>query len=151
MFVAITAVPVTIQTLQGATTTWGVWFGLCWGAWGILWLLFFVLLVMQKPIAKFVGAVTVVVIAVDLGSNRRRREEKVAPETPSYRQRLGAIDIMQERISEQQLASEPPDVLLIPRLQPLGPFEYHRAALAIAKGREAVALMLPAIHASLSG
>ncbi|MGH6820488.1 MAG: patatin-like phospholipase family protein [Methylocella sp.] len=34
--------------------------------------------------------------------------------------------------------------------QPLGPFEYHRAALAIAKGRESVALMLPAIHASLA-
>ena len=60
LFVAITAVPVTIQTLQGATTTWGVWFGLCWGAWAILWALFFVLLVMQKPIAKFVGALTVI-------------------------------------------------------------------------------------------
>ena len=60
LFVAITAVPVTIQTLQGATTTWGVWFGLCWAAWGFLWFLFFLLLVMQKPIAKFVGAVTVI-------------------------------------------------------------------------------------------
>jgi putative amide transporter protein len=59
LFVAITAVPVTFQTLQSATTTWGYWFGLCWGAWGILWLLFFVLLVMQKPIAKFVGVVTI--------------------------------------------------------------------------------------------
>ena len=60
LFVAITAVPVTIQTLQGATTTWGYWFGLCWGAWGILWFLFFLLLVRKKPIAKFVGAVTVI-------------------------------------------------------------------------------------------
>lgn len=59
LFVAITAVPVTVQTLGAATTTWGVWLGLCWLAWGVLWFLFFVLLVMKKPIAKFVGAVTV--------------------------------------------------------------------------------------------
>jgi hypothetical protein len=58
LFVAITAVPVTIQTLQGAHSTWDVWFGLSWGAWGVLWLLYFVLLVMKKPIAKFVGALT---------------------------------------------------------------------------------------------
>jgi hypothetical protein len=64
---------------------------------------------------------------------------------------LGAIEIMQERTSEQRLATEPPDVVLIPRLPSLGPFEYHRAAAAIAEGREAVALMLPAIHASLAG
>jgi NTE family protein len=125
-----------------------------------------------------------VVIAVDLGSNRRRRfarEDAVAPDVPSYRRRLmtallrqtthesvvartrdlasrpsmidallGAIEIMQEQISERRLVTEPPDVLLIPRLQSLGPFEYHRAGLAIAEGREAVALMLPAIRASLA-
>lgn len=59
LFVAVTAVPVTIQTLQGADSTWGLWFGLNWGAWGLLWFLFFLLLVVKKPIAKFVGAVTV--------------------------------------------------------------------------------------------
>jgi len=59
LFVAITAVPVTIQTLSGATTPWGFWFGLCWAAWAVLWLLFFVLLVMKKPISRLVGTVTV--------------------------------------------------------------------------------------------
>lgn len=59
LFVAITAVPVTFQTLNGATTTWGIWFGLCWAAWAVLWFLYFVLLVGKKPIAKLVGAVTV--------------------------------------------------------------------------------------------
>jgi NTE family protein len=49
---------------------------------------------------------------------------------------LGAIDIMQERMAERRLASEPPDVLIVPRLEPFGPFEYHRAALAIAEGRK---------------
>ena len=59
LFVAITAVPVSIQTLQAATTLWGTWLGLCWAAWAVLWLLFFILLVMQKPIGRFVGMVTV--------------------------------------------------------------------------------------------
>ena len=59
LFVAITAVPVTIQTLSVATTTWGIWFGLCWAAWAVLWFLFFLLLVGKKPIAKLVGLVTV--------------------------------------------------------------------------------------------
>jgi hypothetical protein len=45
--------------LQGATSAWGVWFGLSWAAWGVLWFLFWVLLVLQKPIAKFVGGLTV--------------------------------------------------------------------------------------------
>ena len=62
---------------------------------------------------------------------------------------LGAIDIMQEGIAQRRLVSEPPDVLLTPQLGPFGPFEYHRAAVAIAEGREAVALMLAAIHAAL--
>ncbi|MCC6869433.1 MAG: AmiS/UreI family transporter [Burkholderiales bacterium] len=60
LFVAITAIPVTIETLQGATTTWGVWFGLSWGAWAILWFLFFLLLVAKKPIGKLTGIVTVI-------------------------------------------------------------------------------------------
>ena len=60
LFVAITAIPVTAQALHGAISTWDFWFALCWAAWGILWLLFFILLVIKKPIAKFVGAVTVV-------------------------------------------------------------------------------------------
>lgn len=59
LFVAITAVPVTIQTLQAANSTWDVWFGLSWGAWAILWFMFFLLLVRNKPIAKLTGAVTV--------------------------------------------------------------------------------------------
>ena len=37
LFVAITAIPVAIETLQTATTTWGTWFGLSWAAWAVLW------------------------------------------------------------------------------------------------------------------
>jgi NTE family protein len=62
---------------------------------------------------------------------------------------LGSIDIMQERMAERRLASEPADVLIVPRLEPFGPFEYHRAALAIAEGRDAVAAILPILRAAL--
>jgi AmiS/UreI family transporter len=33
LFVAITAVPVSVQTLLAAGSTWDIWFGLCWAAW----------------------------------------------------------------------------------------------------------------------
>lgn len=59
LFVAVTAVPVTLQAFAAAQSTWDVWFALSWGAWAVLWALFFVLLVLKKPIAKFVGGVTV--------------------------------------------------------------------------------------------
>jgi NTE family protein len=62
----------------------------------------------------------------------------------------GAIDVMQERIAQARLVTEPPEVVIAPRLGQLGPFEYHRAALAIAEGREAVAHWLPAIHEALA-
>jgi hypothetical protein len=61
LFVAITAVPVTIQAFGAATTTWGYWFAWCWVSWGVLWFLYFMLLVLQKSNAKFVGVATLVV------------------------------------------------------------------------------------------
>ena len=117
-----------------------------------------------------------VVIAVDLGSHSGRRFPVDAHESskaepvrrrffnvlgPSVRPdippppsivdtMLGAIDVMQERIAQARLVLEPPDVLLTPRLGQLGPLEYHRAAFAIAEGREAVMQMLPAIHRALA-
>ncbi len=58
LFVAITVVPVAIDTLSGAATTWDVWFGLCWAAWAVLWFMFFLLLALGKPIARVTGMVT---------------------------------------------------------------------------------------------
>jgi len=63
---------------------------------------------------------------------------------------MGSIDVMQVRIARSRLAGEPPDVLLTPRLAHLGSLDYHRAEIAIAEGREAVARMLPAIRDVLS-
>ncbi len=52
LFVAITAVPVTIDTLRTASSTWDWWLGLSWGAWALLWLMFFLLLALNKPILR---------------------------------------------------------------------------------------------------
>jgi NTE family protein len=93
---------------------------------------------------------TAALLREDADDSAAARTRHVAPRPSMIDAFLGAIEIMQEKTSERRLATEPPDVLLIPRLQSLGPFEYHRAALAIAEGREAVALMLPAIRASLA-
>ena len=117
-----------------------------------------------------------VVIAVDLGSHMGRRfplDAAEASKAESQRRRLfnilgpsarpaippppsivdtllGAIDIMQQRIAQARLVGEPPEVLITPRLGQLGAFEYHRAALAIAEGREAVETMLPDIHRAMA-
>ncbi|MEF7613807.1 AmiS/UreI family transporter [Aquincola sp. MAHUQ-54] len=59
LFVSITAVPVAVDALMHAQTPWGLWLGLCWVAWSGLWLLFFILLALQKPIVRLTGAVAV--------------------------------------------------------------------------------------------
>ncbi len=60
LFVAITTIPVAIDTLAGAGSTWDIWFGLNWAAWGVLWFMFFLLLALGKPIGKITGAVTTI-------------------------------------------------------------------------------------------
>ena len=91
-----------------------------------------------------------------LGKLFPRREEATAEggETgapPSMLEALmGSIDVMQVRIARSRLAGDPPEVLLTPRLAHLGSLDYHRAEIAIAEGREAVARMLPAIRDALS-
>jgi putative amide transporter protein len=61
LFVAITAVPAGIYTLQTAGgNPAAVWLGLNWFAWAVLWALFFVLLALQRPIALFVGWLAVI-------------------------------------------------------------------------------------------
>ena len=61
LFVAITAVPAGIYTLQNAGgNPADVWLGLNWFAWAILWALFFVLLALERPIALFVGWLTLI-------------------------------------------------------------------------------------------
>ena len=59
LFVAITAVPVAVDTLRGAASSWELWLGLSWAAWAVLWLLFFLLLALQKPLARLAACVAI--------------------------------------------------------------------------------------------
>ena len=62
LFVAITAVPAGIYTLNHAAgNTGSVWLGLNWFVWAILWFMFFVLLALGRPIARITGLFTVFV------------------------------------------------------------------------------------------
>lgn len=59
-FVAVTAVPVGLTVLsQAGGKAWLIWLGLNWLAWAVLWFLYFLLLALQKPIARFTGLVTI--------------------------------------------------------------------------------------------
>ena len=56
-FVGVTVIPITLDAFSGANSTWGYWFALCWASWAVLWLMFWALLSLQKPIAKITGIV----------------------------------------------------------------------------------------------
>ncbi len=116
------------------------------------------------------------VIAVDLGvdviNQRYRQAEAVAGQGNGWRRRVGrwlgreeagegvfrpslasvlanSIAIMQGRIARSRLAGEPADVLIAPRLGQMALLDYHRAAEAIAVGRNATEHMLPLLRSFL--
>ena len=61
LFVAITAIPAGIYTLQNAGgNPAAVWLGLNWFAWAVLWALFFALLALERPIGLITGWVTII-------------------------------------------------------------------------------------------
>src|SRR5262249_52136304 len=49
---------------------------------------------------------------------------------------IEAFNITQDRISRSRLAGDPPDVMIAPKLQPIGLFEFHRAQETIELGAE---------------
>ncbi len=57
---AITAVPVAVDTLRAAAGPGEWWLGLSWAAWAVLWLLFFLLLALQRPIARLTATMSIV-------------------------------------------------------------------------------------------
>jgi hypothetical protein len=60
LFVAITAIPAGIYTLQAANgNTALIWLGINWFAWAVLWALFWALLVLELPIARITGWIAV--------------------------------------------------------------------------------------------
>ena len=61
LFVAITAVPAGIYTLNNADgNDASIYLGIDWFAWAMLWFLFFVLLALDRPIARLAGGLAVI-------------------------------------------------------------------------------------------
>ncbi|MFN8456041.1 MAG: AmiS/UreI family transporter [Anaerolineae bacterium] len=58
LFVAVTAAPTALIVLSQANSVWLWWLGLSWVAWAVLWFMFFLLLALNKPIARITGWVT---------------------------------------------------------------------------------------------
>lgn len=56
-----------------------------------------------------------------------------------------SLNIMQVRITNSRLAGEPADVIIRPRMADIALMDYHRASIAIAEGRRAAELALPAL------
>lgn len=69
------------------------------------------------------------------------------PNLPSVLEVLtSSLNIMQVRITSSRLAGEPADVMIRPRLAAIAQMDYHRATTAIAEGRRAAELAIPAVH-----
>jgi hypothetical protein len=61
LFVAITAIPAGIYTLNNANgNDASVYLAIDWFAWAVLWFLFFVLLTLDRPIARIAGGLAIV-------------------------------------------------------------------------------------------
>jgi NTE family protein len=61
-----------------------------------------------------------------------------------------AFNIMQDRITRARLAGDPPDVMVNPRLGPIGLFDFHRAGESIKLGEEAAERALEPIEQALA-
>ena len=61
LFVAVTAIPAGILTLDtGGGADAAVYLGISWFAWAVLWFLFFLLLALDRPVAKITGALAII-------------------------------------------------------------------------------------------
>jgi putative amide transporter protein len=61
LFVAITAIPAGVYTLQSAHgNTALIWLGINWFAWAVLWAMFWALLALELPIARIAGALAII-------------------------------------------------------------------------------------------
>src|SRR5215203_6162468 len=77
------------------------------------------------------------------GRMRSRGRRSDAPGIASVM--VDAFNITQDRIARSRLAGDPPDVMIAPKLSPVGLFEFHRAAETIDLGRQATERVLPDI------
>jgi NTE family protein len=94
--------------------------------------------------------------AFENGMARLRGRERVTPESepeaagPNLAEILSAsMSVLEHEIARHRLAHEPVDVVLTPDVRGIRSFEFHKAALAVSAGREALAAKLPEIRALL--
>ena len=59
---------------------------------------------------------------------------------------IEAYNVMQDRITRARLAGDPADIMISPRLGPIGMFDFHRVGDAIKLGAEAAQRALPNIE-----
>lgn len=62
----------------------------------------------------------------------------------------GSINIMQDKITRSRMAGDPPDVLLVPKLNDIGLLEFYRAQESINAGRESVQRLRFEIESTMS-
>lgn len=71
-------------------------------------------------------------------------------DTPSlFSNMVGALNIMQDRLTRSRLAGDPADVMVRPRLGQVGLLDFNEASDAIAAGRAAMELALPNLKEAL--
>jgi NTE family protein len=76
----------------------------------------------------------------------RDAEQKVLEDEYSIFDIIAAsVNIMQDRMTKQRLAGDPPDVLISPLLSQIGLLEFNRASEAIEEGHRAMASMVPTL------
>jgi NTE family protein len=63
---------------------------------------------------------------------------------------IEAFNVMQDRITRARLAGDPPDVLISPRLGPVGWFDFHRATQAISIGADATEKAMDQINEAVA-
>ncbi|MBI3301397.1 MAG: patatin-like phospholipase family protein [Deltaproteobacteria bacterium] len=63
---------------------------------------------------------------------------------------LYSLNVMQDRITRQRLAADPPDFQIAPYLRHIQLLEFHRAEEAMAEGEQAAQVLVPAIRESLA-
>lgn len=63
---------------------------------------------------------------------------------------LDAVNITQDRISRSRLAGDPPDLMIKPRLDQIGLFEFYRAEEAIEAGRMATRLKIDEVDQAVA-
>ncbi len=73
------------------------------------------------------------------GAERALKRQIIAPDDrPGFSTvMIESFNIMQDRLTRMRLAGDPPDVHITPRISPIGWFDFHRAAEAIAIGQAA--------------